>query len=102
MYVFNEKFVLTNDFGMPYSLTEETLHPYTSNPGKVENGKFFFAREGARLILKTPELKDFEFSCKMGFVPPASSFGKHIIWTVYFGYNPAERKGKMFEISYAD
>ena len=51
MYVFNEKFNLTNDTNMPYSLTEENLYPYTNTSGWVEDGKFVFAREGARFIL---------------------------------------------------
>ena len=48
MYVFNEKFNLTNDINIPYSLTEENLYPYTNTSGWVEDGKFVFAREGAR------------------------------------------------------
>ena len=98
MYVFNEKFNLTNDINMPYSLTEENLYPYTNTSGWVEDGKFVFAREGARFILKTPVLKDFTFSCKLEFMSPLALYRRLNIGGICFGYDPAKRSGKLLEM----
>ena len=100
MYTFSEKFTLINDKNMPYSLTEENLYPYTTNSGWVCDGKFFFAREGARYILKTPVLKNFTFSCKTEFMSPLTLSRRHPVWGICFGYDPAKRSGKMLEMEY--
>lgn len=100
MYIFNEKFNLTNDINMPYSLTEENLYPYTSESGWVEEGKFIFAREDTRFILKTPMLKNFDFSCKMEFMSPMTLYRRHTSWGICFGYDPAKRSGKLLEMKY--
>ena len=100
MYTFSEKFTLINDMKMPYSLTEENLYPYTNNSGWVEDGKFFFAREGSRYILKTPLLKNFTFSCKLEFMYPIAMKENPTTCVVYFGYDPVKNKGKMLEIKY--
>ena len=100
MYTFNESFTLVNDRGMPYSVTEEKIHQYTNPAGKAEDGRFFFAREGAHLILNTPTLESFRLRCRLGFVPPAQAFRKHISWAFYCGYNINRRTGKMLSLSY--
>lgn len=100
MYTFNESFTVVNDYGMPYSVTEENIHQYTNPAGKAENGQFFFAREGAHLILNTPTLESFHLRCRLGFVPPAQAFRKHISWAFYFGCNINHRTGKMLSLSY--
>ena len=102
MYIFHENFALVNDIKMPYSLTEENLYPYTTASGWVEDGKFIFAREGARFILKTPVLKDFSFSCKMEFMFPMSLYSRHTKWGICFGYDSANRSGKMLEMEYLE
>lgn len=100
MYTFNEKFTLINDKNMPYSLTEENLYPYTNTSGWVEDGRFVFAREGARFILKTPVLKNFSFSCKMEFMSPLALYRRLNSWGIYFGYDPAKRSGSLLEMKY--
>ena len=99
-YNFTEKFNIANDNGMPYSLTEENIHPYTKAPGRIENNRFLIIREGAKILLKTPSLTEFDYVCKLGFKAPAQAFRKHISWGIYFGYTPSTRSGNLFKISY--
>lgn len=101
MFRFSEDFSVVNDDKMPYSLREENIHPYISTPSaRVENKSLLILRNNARLLFNTPKIGNFEFSCLLGYLSPASAYGKHTNWSIYFGYDEKRRTGKMFSISY--
>ena len=102
MYSFYENFSVTNESKMPYSLQEENIHPYVSSPsGRAENNKFLLLRDSARLLFKTPCLRNLTFSCKLGYVPPACAYEKQrISWGIYFGYDQQMRIGRILSVSY--
>ena len=102
MYIFKEDFSIVNDCKMPYTVTEEITHAYKNTSCKAENGRLYFAREGVRLIFKTPVLSEFDFSCKLGYIPPIAveAFGEHLSWAFFFGYDPETRTGKKLALRY--
>lgn len=102
MFTLDEKFDLLGDGGMLYSMTEENLHSYTNASAKVEDGKLLLLRRYAKMILTTPKLQAFDFSCKLGFSPLASSDGIPVVWGVYFGYDPEKRTGKLLHVKYSE
>ena len=102
MFTLDEKFDLLGDGGMPYSMTEENLHSYANASGKVESGKLLLLRRYAKMILKTPKLQVFDFSCKLGFSPLASSEGIPVVWGIHFGYDPERRAGKLLHVKYSE
>lgn len=101
MYEFYENFNILNERKLPYSMREEQLHPYSCSPScYVENGMLKLVRDHARLLFLTPALEKFNFTCKLGYVPPAFVQWEHISWGVYFGYNERLRTGKLLTVNY--
>lgn len=96
-------FKLYDDFSthcenkMPYSIFVER-HTEIENlhAGEV-GGEFALKSIGNRFILKTPALKNFEFSTHFGFTSMAE-FKTNLI--LHFGYDKVCRKGKAIKIEY--
>lgn len=101
MYRFYENFSVANEERFPYSMREEKIHSFVSTPSAfVEDGRLKLVRDHARMLLLTPALEAFDFSCRLGYVPPAHAHGDHVGWGIYFGYDERLRRGRILSVSY--
>lgn len=100
MYRLYENFEKHNEYGMPYSLTEENLHQFTTPSGYSEDGRFCLLRKGARLIFNMPSVTSFTINASVGFLPPAIGYFAYAEWDIDFGYSKPGRCGKRLSIGF--